>query len=383
MQWAPKCYWASQPHSYQVRVTSMCAQWQLIACQRDAVVMSPSSRQEATLGEGAPALRHQTCARHARHKVSVSALLPAGTRGRRHRCCETTLCRAAKADLVFWSTAPGASETTNFQKIINFLYSTAGALDEIGPTGTQVAIAQFSDDPPDGVQLNSYSDKQSLLDAIKSIAYQGRQHQDRAHRQVRSETRPSEHTWTVRHAPLNTPGQVRHAPQNTKTGRAIAHVKDVIFTEEGGMRRGVPNVLVVLTDGRSQDDVNKVSKEMQLEGHIVFAIGFADADYGELVSIASSPSERHVFFVDDLDAFQKIEEKLVTFGAKQHSDTCPSVPRVAATTSTPPEPIRPLRRSSTGETSRWWAYPDTALHIWPSTSGSEKLGLNIGLLNRL
>ena len=43
-------------------------------------------------------------------------------------------------------------------------------------------------------------------------------------------------------------------------------MKDIIFTEEGGVRRGVPNVLVVLTDGRSQDDVNKVSKEMQLEG---------------------------------------------------------------------------------------------------------------------
>uniref|UniRef100_A0A8C5ALE3 VWFA domain-containing protein n=1 Tax=Gadus morhua TaxID=8049 RepID=A0A8C5ALE3_GADMO len=130
-------------------------------------------------------------------------------------------------------------------------------------------------------------DKQSLLDAIKSIAYKG---------------------------------------GNTKTGRAIAHVKDIIFTEEGGMRRGVPNVLVVLTDGRSQDDVNKVSKEMQLEGHIVFAIGFADADYGELVSIASAPSERHVFFVDDLDAFQKIEEKLVTFVCEAASATCPSVP---------------------------------------------------------
>lgn len=45
----------------------------------------------------------------------------------------------------------------------------------------------------------------------------------------------------------------------------------------------------------------------------MFAIGFADADYGELVSIASKPSDRHVFFVDDLDAFQRIEEKLVTF----------------------------------------------------------------------
>lgn len=49
-------------------------------------------------------------------------------------------------------------------------------------------------------------------------------------------------------------------------GRAIKHVKESIFTPEGGARRGIPKVLVVLTDGRSQDDVNKVSKEMQMEG---------------------------------------------------------------------------------------------------------------------
>lgn len=49
-------------------------------------------------------------------------------------------------------------------------------------------------------------------------------------------------------------------------GRAIKHVRESIFTPEGGARRGIPKVLVVLTDGRSQDDVNKVSKEMQMEG---------------------------------------------------------------------------------------------------------------------
>ena len=49
-------------------------------------------------------------------------------------------------------------------------------------------------------------------------------------------------------------------------GRAIKHVKESIFTPDGGARRGVPKVLVVLTDGRSQDDVNTVSKEMQVEG---------------------------------------------------------------------------------------------------------------------
>lgn len=43
-------------------------------------------------------------------------------------------------------------------------------------------------------------------------------------------------------------------------------MKESIFSSEAGARKGVPKVLVVLTDGRSQDDVNKVSKEMQMDG---------------------------------------------------------------------------------------------------------------------
>lgn len=90
-----------------------------------------------------------------------------------------------------------------------------------------MAIAQFSDDARTEFKLNSYTNKERLLDAVNKISYKG---------------------------------------GNTKTGRAIQHVKENIFTAEGGVRRGIPNVLVVLTDGRSQDDVNKVSKEMQMEG---------------------------------------------------------------------------------------------------------------------
>uniref|UniRef100_A0A3B4YLI7 Collagen type XIV alpha 1 chain n=1 Tax=Seriola lalandi dorsalis TaxID=1841481 RepID=A0A3B4YLI7_SERLL len=196
------------------------------------------------------------------------------------------VCKEAKADLAFLVDGSWSIGDDNFMKITRFLYSTMGSLDLIGPDGTQVAIAQFSDDARTEFQLSSHGNKEALLEAIQRIRYKG---------------------------------------GNTKTGRAIKHVKESIFTPEAGARRGVPKVLVVLTDGRSQDDVNKVSKEMQMEDYIIFAIGFADADYGELVNIASKPSDRHVFFVDDLDAVKKIEEQLITFVCEAATATCPSV----------------------------------------------------------
>ncbi|XP_044192655.1 collagen alpha-1(XIV) chain isoform X2 [Thunnus albacares] len=307
---------------YQVRMTSMCVQWQPHRHANAYRVLIESmlngQKQETKLSGGANRHCFNSLKANTQYKISVYAELQDGTQGPAVTAYEKTLpvptlpptlpptttplptipaamevCKAARADLVFLVDGSWSIGDENFLKIIRFLYSTAGALDQIGPDGTQVAIAQFSDDARTEFKLNSYNDKQRLLDAINNISYKG---------------------------------------GNTKTGRAIQHVKENIFTAEAGMRRGIPNVLVVLTDGRSQDDVNKVSKEMQMEGYIVFAIGFADADYGELVSIASKPSDRHVFFVDDLDAFKKIEEKLVTFVCEAATATCPAVPMSGSTT---------------------------------------------------
>uniref|UniRef100_A0A8K9UZ06 Collagen, type XIV, alpha 1b n=1 Tax=Oncorhynchus mykiss TaxID=8022 RepID=A0A8K9UZ06_ONCMY len=286
-------------NTYQVRMTSVCAQW---GAHRHATLyrvviesLLNGYKQEAKLGGGTTRHCFNDLTANTQYKISVYAQLqdtegPAvSTTEKTCRCSlqqppTTTappsipsvkeVCKAAKADLAFLVDGSWSIGDDNFLKIIRFLHSTTGALDIIGPDGTQVAIVQFSDDARTEFKLNSYDNKERLLEAINRISYKG---------------------------------------GNTKTGLAIRHVKDTIFTVGGGIRRGIPKVLVVLTDGRSQDDVNKVSKEMQMEGYIVFAIGFADADYGELVSIASKPSERHVFFVDDLDAFKKIEEKLVTF----------------------------------------------------------------------
>lgn len=54
-------------------------------------------------------------------------------------------------------------------------------------------------------------------------------------------------------------------------------------------------------------------KSVIFTGFSVFVVGVADVDYNELAKIASKPSERHVFIVDDFDAFEKIQDNLVTF----------------------------------------------------------------------
>lgn len=48
-------------------------------------------------------------------------------------------------------------------------------------------------------------------------------------------------------------------------------------------------------------------------GYSVFVVGVADVDMTELRIIGSKPSERHVFVVDDYDAFAKIQDNLITF----------------------------------------------------------------------
>ncbi|VCX40800.1 unnamed protein product, partial [Gulo gulo] len=292
----------------QIQMTSLCARWQV---QRHATAyrvviesLQDTKKQEATVGGGTTRHCFYGLQPDSEYKISVYTKLQE-IEGPSVSIMEKTqspptqpptfpptippakeVCRAAKADLVFMVDGSWSIGDENFNKIINFLYSTVGALNKIGADGTQVAMVQFTDDPRTEFKLNAYNTKETLLDAITRISYKG---------------------------------------GNTKTGKAIKHVRDSLFTAESGTRRGIPKVIVVITDGRSQDDVNKISGEMQSNGYSIFAVGVADADYSELVSIGSKPSSRHVFFVDDFDAFKKIEDELITFVCETASATCPLV----------------------------------------------------------
>ncbi|XP_061158183.1 collagen alpha-1(XII) chain-like isoform X19 [Syngnathus typhle] len=196
------------------------------------------------------------------------------------------VCRGAKADVVFLIDGSWSIGDDSFDKVIKFVISMTGAFDVISPSGMQVAFAQYSDDAKTEFKLNTYHDKGVVVSALKNVRYRG---------------------------------------GNTKTGIALKHVYDKVFTSDSGMRRNVPKVLVVVTDGRSQDDVKKNALQLQQAGYSVFVVGVADVDMAELRNIGSKPSERHVFVVDDYDAFDKIQDNLITFICETATSTCPLI----------------------------------------------------------
>uniref|UniRef100_A0A3Q4MGK4 Collagen alpha-1(XII) chain n=1 Tax=Neolamprologus brichardi TaxID=32507 RepID=A0A3Q4MGK4_NEOBR len=184
------------------------------------------------------------------------------------------VCKGAKADVVFLIDGSWSIGEESFTKVVHFVSDMIAAFDVIGPSGMQVSFVQYSDNAKTEFKLKAYKDKGLAMAAPSYIRYRG---------------------------------------GNTKTGEALKHTYEKAFSLENGMRRNVPKVVVAITDGRSQDEVKKNAARLQHAGYSVFAIGVADVDFIELQQIGSKPSERHVFVVDDFDAFNTIKENLITF----------------------------------------------------------------------
>ncbi|XP_013127692.1 collagen alpha-1(XII) chain isoform X2 [Oreochromis niloticus] len=196
------------------------------------------------------------------------------------------VCKGAKADVLFLIDGSWSIGEESFTKVVHFVSDMIGAFDVIGPSGMQVSFVQYSDNAKTEFKLNAYQDKGIAMAALPYIRYRG---------------------------------------GNTKTGEALKHTYEKAFSLENGMRRNVPKVVVAITDGRSQDEVKKNAARLQHAGYSVFAIGVADVDFIELQEIGSKPSERHVFVVDDFDAFNTIKENLITFICETATSSCPLI----------------------------------------------------------
>lgn len=174
----------------------------------------------------------------------------------------------AKADIVFVVDGSASIGLKNFQQIREFLTSVVNNFD-IAPNRVRVGMVQFSDTPKTEFLLNTYEEKQEILDYIKRLPYK---------------------------------------TGGTNTGRALEFLLKNHFTEQAGSRANqmVPQIAFVITDGNSQDEVEPYAQALRHKGIQVYAIGIKEADEKFLKKLASQPFENHVYSVSDFTALQEI-----------------------------------------------------------------------------
>ncbi|KAM3605609.1 uncharacterized protein V6R79_001914 [Siganus canaliculatus] len=176
-------------------------------------------------------------------------------------------CRTAPCDLVFILDGSWSVEDVNFEIVKRWLVNITTSFN-IGQKFTQVGVVQYSDDPFLEIPLGKFSSNKELIKAMESIDYMG---------------------------------------GNTNTGTAIKFATDKLFGLSERGPAGVSRIAVVLTDGKSQDEVLKAAEAARKKGVILFAIGVGSAtEKAELRDIANKPSSTYVFSVEDYKAISRI-----------------------------------------------------------------------------
>ncbi|XP_075925878.1 collagen alpha-3(VI) chain isoform X4 [Petromyzon marinus] len=204
-----------------------------------------------------------------RMSLSLAALLGSATAEEDGGACS----KASVADIVFLIDGSWSIGNINFQQMRSFLYTLVEGLD-VAPDKVRVGMAQYSGDARTEFLMNTFADKASLLNYLKTLPYKG---------------------------------------GNTKTGLGIEFLMQNHLTEAAGSRRAqnVPQVVIIITDGKSQDDVAGPAVKMRNMGASVYAIGIKDADISELGQMASSPASKFVYNVDDFSALAGISEQIL------------------------------------------------------------------------
>ncbi|XP_061600614.1 collagen alpha-1(XXI) chain [Cololabis saira] len=176
-------------------------------------------------------------------------------------------CRTAPADLVFIVDGSWSVEDVNFELVKRWVVNITTSFN-IGQKFTQVGVVQYSDDPVLEIPLGKYNSNKDLIKAMESIEYMG---------------------------------------GNTNTGTAIKFATDKLFGLSERGPAGVSRIAVVLTDGKSQDEVLKAAEAARKKGVILFAIGVgSETEAVELNDIANKPFSTYVFSVEDYKAISRI-----------------------------------------------------------------------------
>ncbi|KAG7282762.1 hypothetical protein CRUP_029970 [Coryphaenoides rupestris] len=194
-------------------------------------------------------------------------------RGRIHTCDERTCSPIEQRDcpdlldIAFLLDGSGSIDSTNFEIMKDFVIA---LIDSLSGILTRFSITQYSGNPSTHYYFDTFP-SDSWKKEMKSIT------------QIRG---------------------------STYTAKAIKHVANKVFSQTRGSRSSSKKVLIVITDGESNDkvDLNNAANEAESVGIIRYAIG--GNARAELETIGSTPPKTHVFSVDNFNALEVIRSTL-------------------------------------------------------------------------
>lgn len=101
---------------------------------------------------------------------------------------------------------------------------------------------------------------------------------------------------------------VRQLGGITLTGRALSLIPRHFDASKGG-RPDVPNILIVLTDGKAQDNVAGPARALRNDNIIIYSVGFEDVNITQLREISGSRNQ--VFIETHFDALDLMESEIL------------------------------------------------------------------------
>ncbi|XP_052813417.1 uncharacterized protein LOC128240703 isoform X7 [Mya arenaria] len=181
----------------------------------------------------------------------------------------------ASGDIVFILDSSGSVGQDNFYRVLNFTYSTIDGLD-IDSGHFRVGVTTFSDSSRLDFNLNDFSNKQDIHDALT---------------------------------------QVRYMYGNTHTAHALRRARLEMFQLAAGDRPDVPNVIVIITDGQSNINHEMTipeARHLKAAGVtiITLAVGFT-SETSELVGLTSPPISENLVYTEDYESLSKVKDKLI------------------------------------------------------------------------
>ncbi|XP_025769421.1 collagen alpha-5(VI) chain [Puma concolor] len=191
------------------------------------------------------------------------------TRAERVDLDKTGCVDTKEADIYFLIDGSTSINRTGFEQMKEFILAVTEMF-SIGPDKVQVGAVQYSDKIKVEFHINDNSNNVDLRKAVLNI---------------------------------------KQLNGNTDTGKALDFMLQII--KEGKKRRTsrVPNYLIVLTDGKSRDEVLKPAERLRAEQVTIHAVGIGEANKEELQQIAGE--EERVNFGQNFDSLKRIKNEVV------------------------------------------------------------------------